>query len=66
MLRLYRGDELVELAVEAVGMLDERRVAAIVVPGNPGALDCGGGHFRGARQDQRVIAAYLGEPTDDD
>src|SRR6185436_18248387 len=57
----YRRGEFVELAIEALRMLEERRVAAVVVPGNPRALDCGGGHLRGVGQDQRVVATMCNE-----
>src|SRR3954454_11099439 len=47
--------ELVEFAVVALGVLEERRVPAVVVPGNPCTSDGGSGHFRGERQYQRVV-----------
>src|SRR5512144_522943 len=61
MLCLYRRGELVEFAVEALSMFEERGVAAVVVPGDPGPLDGGRGHFRGDRQDQRVVASMRDE-----
>src|SRR5438094_1633207 len=61
MLCLYRRGEFIKFAVEALGMLEERGVPAVLVPGNPGPLDCGCGHFRGDRQDQRVVTAMRNE-----
>src|SRR5258706_5017563 len=55
MLCLDRRDEFVELAVIALCVFEERRVAAVVVQGNAGALDRGGGHFIGGRKDQRIV-----------
>src|SRR6187401_2577906 len=61
MLCLDRGGERVELVVEALRAFEERRVAAFVVPGNPGAGDGGCSHLRGRGQDQRVIASVRDE-----
>src|SRR5687768_12624055 len=54
------GHELRDLAIVARGVLVERRMAAIVIEREGGALDRRGGHLGGLRQDQ-LVASPVGD-----